>query len=103
MIRTFACVLGLGLAVTAGTRAADPSPLSGPATAFTPGKGQTVALNPQPLPPRWLPSSRFDKVTLNPQPLPPRVTGSPFGKLTVNPQPHPRVIYTPSGRRIIRR
>ncbi len=29
-----------------------------------------VALNPQPLPPRW--SARFDWVLLNPQPLPPR-------------------------------
>ncbi len=30
----------------------------------------TVALNPQPLPPRFI--SRFDAVLLNPQPLPPR-------------------------------
>jgi hypothetical protein len=29
-----------------------------------------VALNPQPLPPRFI--SRFDAVLLNPQPLPPR-------------------------------
>ena len=30
--------------------------------------GDLVALNPQPLPPRW----RFNQVLLNPQPLPPR-------------------------------
>ena len=45
------------------------SGLSNPAT--------KIGLNPQPLPPRWNPPSRFinpgSKVGLNPQPLPPRL------------------------------
>jgi hypothetical protein len=32
--------------------------------------GDTVTLNPQPLPPRW-----GDSVSINPQPLPPSVQG----------------------------
>lgn len=41
-----------------------------------------VALNPQPLPPKWL----KDAVALNPQPLPPK---DPSGPVSLNPQPLP--------------
>lgn len=109
MFRTIVCTLTLGLAAAAGTRAAEPgpvrtgSPVRAAATA-APGSGQKVALNPQPLPPRWLsPYSPAGKVMLNPQPPPPRTSGGPFDKVLLNPQPlPPRVIYTPFGRRYVR-
>jgi hypothetical protein len=94
MFRALACVAALGLTTAAGGRAADPGPVRtvGPirtTQVVTAGPGQKVALNPQPLPPRWrLWGARFatgkvsgggpvpspgQKVTLNPQPLPPRL------------------------------
>jgi hypothetical protein len=60
--------------------------------------GDTIALNPQPLPPgRFLDgivSNVFDAVGLNPQPLPPGrflddVVGNVFDAVGLNPQPPP--------------
>ena len=58
--------------------------------------GDTVALNPQPLPPRetLLGAHRFDLVALNPQPLPPRemlfgALSHHFDAVALNPQPLP--------------
>lgn len=49
-----------------------------------------VALNPQPLPPRWIPGNRGGLSALNPQPLPPRwVLGNRGGLSALNPQPLP--------------
>jgi hypothetical protein len=57
---------------------------------------QSVALNPQPLPPkasRKLFANNFDAVALNPQPLPPLQTAgmlrSRLDEVALNPQPLP--------------
>ena len=66
--------------------------------------GQTVTLNPQPLPPRmilWRVPTPGGPVMLNPQPLPPRVslwgTPIPGGPVMLNPQPLPPRIVLPNG------
>src|SRR5258708_3414540 len=59
--------------------------------------GDTISLNPQPLPPKQAggqKSSAASQVSLNPQPLPPRTSdpskkSSQAKKLELNPQPEP--------------
>jgi hypothetical protein len=69
-------------------------------------RGNIAALNPQPLPPRYLSLYRIryglgGTVSLNPQPLPPRWIGAknlprPGGAVSLNPQPlPPKAIFVP--------
>ena len=67
------------LAVGSGTATADPG---APYVPGLPSLTDSVALNPQPLPP----GPDWSRVALNPQPLPP---GPDFSRVALNPQPLP--------------
>jgi hypothetical protein len=60
----------------------------------SPAKIGQIALNPQPLPPRYLhdKSAQLGDIALNPQPLPPRYLhdkSAQLGDIALNPQPLP--------------
>lgn len=60
------------------------SATAGPDAPYVPSlNADSVALNPQPLPP----GPDWSRVALNPQPLPPRVVD--FSRFALNPQPLP--------------
>ncbi|KKB12575.1 hypothetical protein VE25_06535 [Devosia geojensis] len=84
--RSAAIVLTLACGLVAGSAQANEvsqrSGLSERAIIIVGGKGETVSLNPQPLPPG------IEKQGLNPQPLPPGFT-NPWVRQGLNPQPLP--------------